>query len=212
MPFLREIDPAAGIRAGIWKITETADELLADIHLSESETTLYATFRNELRKRQWLACRALLKHLLAPFTINVSYSPNGKPYLDSGSHHISVSHAGEFAAAVCSETSSVGIDIEKIKDRVIRVKERFLQKNELESIIPGDHPDQLHIFWGGKEALFKLQGDHDVDFRNDIHIHPFDYFCNRNNKCKATLTIKSCDTDYMLYFQKIEDAMLVVAF
>ena len=136
MPFLREINPASGIRAGIWQINETADEMLTKIHLSISETVLYETFRHELRKRQWLAYRVLLKHLLNPLMTELFYDHNGKPYLDSGSHHISVSHAGEFAAAVCSEKVAVVIDIEKMKNRVERVKERFLQKNELESLAP----------------------------------------------------------------------------
>ncbi|MDP1622897.1 MAG: 4'-phosphopantetheinyl transferase superfamily protein [Bacteroidales bacterium] len=212
MPFLREINPAKGIRAGIWHITETTGELLADIQLSDSETNIYNTFRNELRKRQWLAYRAILKHFLAPLTTFLSYDHNGKPSLDSGSHHISVSHAGEFAAAVCSETVPVGIDIEKIKDRVNRVKERFLQHIEMETIPAEECLEQLYVYWGGKEALYKLNGKPDVDFRNDIYIHPFDYLCNTNQTCKATLTTSGNREDYTLSFQKIEDYMLVVAY
>ncbi|MCX6304888.1 MAG: 4'-phosphopantetheinyl transferase superfamily protein [Bacteroidetes bacterium] len=211
MPFLREISIAGGIRTGIWQITETPDELLALVHLSHSELSTYATFRNDLRKKQWLAYHALLNHLLAPLPANLSYDPNGKPLLDSGSHHISVSHAGEFAAAVCSEKNAVGIDIEKMKERVERVKDRFLQQSELESIGAEHRIEQLYVFWGGKEALYKLHGKPDVDFRNDIYIHPFDYLCNTNQQCKAAMTINEQNLEYTLFFEKIGDYMLVVA-
>jgi len=211
MPFFRELNPANGIRAGIWQITETADELLANISLSNSEAIFYAKFSHALRKRQWLASRLLLKHLLAPLTSGISYDLNGKPYLDSGSQYISVSHAGEFAAVVCSENFVVGVDIEKMKDRVERVKERFLQKTEIDSLIPENRLEQLYVFWGGKEAIYKLNGKPDLDFRNDIYIHPFDYLCNTNSKCKATMTINGFRNELTLCYYKIEDYMLVVA-
>jgi phosphopantetheinyl transferase len=212
MPFLREINPCDGIHAGLWNITETAEELLANVCLSSAESVLYRTFRHELRKKQWLAYRALLKHLLTPLTTNLTYDSNGKPYLDSGSHHISVSHAGDFAAAVYSKKSAVGIDIEKMKGRVERVKDRFLQKRELVSLTPESHLEQLYVFWGGKEALYKLHGKPGVDFRNDIYIHPFDYLCNTNSKCQASITFDRDQHDYSLFYQIIEEYMLVVAF
>jgi phosphopantetheinyl transferase len=212
MPFIQEINTANGVRVGIWQITETADELLDKIHLSDSETILYVSFRHELRKRQWLACRVLLKHLLSPLSAGLAYDPNGKPHLISGDHFISISHAGEFAAVVCSEFAAVGIDIEKLKDRVERVKERFLQKAELDSLSPSAPLEQLYVLWGGKEALYKLNGKPDLDFRNDIYVHPFDYLCNTNSRCKATITINGLYNDFTLFYCKIEDYMLVVAF
>jgi 4'-phosphopantetheinyl transferase len=212
MPLLQKINPAPGIHAGTWQITETAGELLSLIHLNNSETALYASFRHELRKKQWLAYRALLKQMLEPMPTNLSYDLNVKPFLDSGTHHISVSHAGDYAAVVYSEHAAVGIDIEKMKDRVERIKERFLQKDELDSLSPANRLEELYVFWGGKEALYKMHGKPGVDFRNDIHIHPFDYLCNTNQHCKATLSISGRAIDHTLFFQKIEDYMLVVAY
>jgi 4'-phosphopantetheinyl transferase len=212
MPFLREIIPSSGILAGIWHITETAEELLSFVQLTDSEKKQCHSFRNDLRKRQWLACRALLRHLLHPCSAEISYDVFGKPFLSSGTHHISVSHAGEFAAAICAEDIRVGIDIEKLRDRIERVKERFMVKGELESLDPESRLEHLYLHWCGKEALYKLNGKPELDFRNDIYIHPFDYLCNTNNRCKATLTIDGCQKDYNLYFQKTDEYMLVAAF
>ena len=212
MPFLREIIPGIGIRAGIWQITESAEELLSLVNLSSLETATYLSFGNQLRKRQWLAYRVLLTHLLAPLPSDIIYDAHGKPFLMSGSHSISVSHAGEFAAAVCRTQHPAGIDIEKIKDRVERVKDRFLQVKELNILTSENRLEQLYVYWSGKEALYKLHGKPDVDFRNDIYIHPFDYLCNTDQYTRATLTVGSLSKDYTLYFQKIGEYMLVVAY
>jgi len=211
MPFLREILPSRGIRAGIWHITETDAELLSLVILTEGEKLLYQSFRNNLRKKHWLACRALLRHLLDPVLPEISYDLNGKPFLISGSHHISVSHAGEFAAAVYAENGSVGIDIEQLKERIERVKERFMLEREIASVNPEHRLEHLYLYWCGKEALYKLHGKPDLDFRNDIHIHPFDYFCNTNHTGKATLTIDGCLADYDLYYEKLGEYMVAIA-
>jgi phosphopantetheinyl transferase len=212
MPFYREFNPDDGVRAGIWQITETAEELYHKIQLSSNESIIYDTFRHDLRKRHWLAYRLLLKHLLAPLNTGISYDAHGKPFLDSKSHHISVSHAGDFAAAVCSEKKMVGIDIEHIRDRIERVKDRFLQKSELDSLLPENRLEQLYVCWGGKEALYKLQGDPGIDFRNDIYIHPFDYLCNTNQYGRAALKFNGSVRSYSLWFEKVGDYMLVVAY
>ena len=77
MPFLREILPFCGIRTGIWNITETAAELLSFVQLTEYEKSMCQSFGHDLRKRQWLAYRALLKHLLFPDSSEISYDLNG---------------------------------------------------------------------------------------------------------------------------------------
>jgi phosphopantetheinyl transferase len=212
MPFIREIHLSDGIRAGIWHITEGSGELRSLVHLNESEQHLYDSFSHDLRKRHWLAYRALLQLLLAPHSSEVYYDDFGKPCLNSGSHYISVSHAGEYAAAVCSDKFPVGIDIEQLKDRIERVKERFMLPGELASISAQNRLEHLYIYWCGKEALYKLIGKPELDFRRDIHIHPFEYLCTTNRSCKATLTYNGIHQSYELFYEKTGNYMLVVAY
>lgn len=212
MPFFREINPLPGICAGIWHITETAEELQSLVHLTGAELTHLRSFRNDTRKKHWLACRALLWQLLAPYPATISYDEHNKPFLLSGSHHISLSHAGEYAAAVYSKISPVGIDIEQLKDRVERVKDRFMQASELNSIVPEKRIEQLYLHWCGKEALYKLYGKPELDFRNDIYIHPFDYLCNTNKTCQGTLILNGLPEEFRLFYEKMESYMLVVAY
>jgi phosphopantetheinyl transferase len=211
MPFFREIMPAAGIRAGTWHISETEQELLVLAGLSAADQDLVATFRNIQRKKHWLACRALLKHMLGDGFRGISYDPNGKPHLAPGHLQISISHAGEYAAAVCSEGSPVGIDIEQLKDRVEKVKERFMLPEEIGSLNPDCRLGHLYIFWCGREALYKLHGRPDLDFRDDIQIHPFDYLCNTINTGMATLKLDGREEQHSLHFEKLGDYMLAIA-
>ncbi|MEI6172196.1 MAG: 4'-phosphopantetheinyl transferase superfamily protein [Bacteroidota bacterium] len=212
MPFLREINPSNGITAGIWHITETSGELRSLVHLDKTEELLYASFSHELRKRHWLAYRVLLRELLAPHSSALYYDDHGKPCLTSGSHHISVSHAGDYAAAVYSEKFPVGIDIEQLKERIERVKERFMQEVELRSLSTQNRLEHLYVYWCGKEALYKLRGTPELDFRRDFHIHPFEYLCTTNQNCKATIGLNDIPQDYTLHYIKTGDYMLVVAY
>ncbi|MCK9421994.1 MAG: 4'-phosphopantetheinyl transferase superfamily protein [Bacteroidales bacterium] len=198
-------------RVGIWHITESADYLLSQMDPGREELDRYGEFSHDLRKRQWLAYHLVVKQLIVPLRAELRYDIHGKPFLISKSHQISVSHTGEYAAAICNRNSAVGIDIEKMKERVIRVKERFLNMAELEQLGSCSNLETLYIYWCGKEALYKLNGMPDVDLKNDIHIHAFDYLCHTNGTCYATMTTPGVRKKFMLNYRKFEDYMLVVA-
>ncbi len=198
-------------RIGLWHITESADELLKQIKLSDEEQIRYLKFSHNLRKRQWLAYHLILQELVNPLPVNLRYDIHGKPFLATGSHHISVSHAGSYATAVCNRFSVAGIDIEQMKERVSRVTARFLNSREQEQLGPDPDREVLYIYWCGKEALYKIYGKPDIDFQNDIYIHSFDYLCNTNGNCQATLKIPDGVKDFTLHYRKTEDYMMVVA-
>ena len=113
MPFSKEICLEDEVRVGIWHITETTEELLTGLALDSREEELFKTYSHPQRKKQWLAYRAVLRHLLPKSTpVNLRYDEHGKPSLTCAPGFISVSHAGDFAAAVYSDRVAVGIDIE----------------------------------------------------------------------------------------------------
>jgi len=198
-------------RIGLWHITEPAEELFGKINLSEEERIRYLKFSHDLRKRQWLAYHLVIQKLIAPLPANIRYDEYDKPFLATGSHYISVSHAGIYATAVCNRFSGTGIDIEQITGRVSRVADRFLNIREREELGPGRDRDVLYVYWCGKEALYKVHGKPDVDFQNDIHIHSFDYLCNTNGTCQATLYLPGGAKDFTLHYRKTDGYMMVVA-
>ena len=196
---------------GVWKITETSEDLKLQVELDKNDEKYFAEFRNEFRKKHWLSYRLILHELLKARTIKIIYNEYGKPFIPSFKGSFSVSHSGDFAAAVVSYKFAVGIDIEKIRDRIEKVSERFLNKEELDHAGNSNRREKLHVLWGTKESLYKLYGKPDVDFQKDIRIEPFDYFCTGEGSCLATMNTPDGLGFYSVFYRKIEDYMLVWA-
>ncbi|HZX61870.1 MAG TPA: hypothetical protein VFE66_01575, partial [Bacteroidales bacterium] len=75
--FNKEIDSQT--RLGLWKIEETSDALKEQVQLDPAEEDQYASFKSEVRKKQWLSYRILLKEMLSPDPPFLEYDTNGKP-------------------------------------------------------------------------------------------------------------------------------------
>lgn len=165
MPLVLFDSPFCNHSAFIWKIDEQIEELLPLALLSESEELKFLSFKNDRRKREWLAVRAGLNSHFNNKN-EVQYLASGKPFLDSNKQ-ISITHSGDYVAAKCGD-SKVGIDLEAISERVARVCHKFLNSSELN--IAKDDKYVLTIFWCVKEAVFKYCGHEGVDFANDINI------------------------------------------
>ena len=86
-------------------------------------------------------------------SVKIVYNPDGKPFLKGFSGEISFSHTQEYAAVILDCNQPVGIDIEKVKPRIEKVRSRFLDKDELEYI------DQLCCSVEGKETGSLAPGD-----------------------------------------------------
>jgi phosphopantetheinyl transferase len=153
---------------GVWKISESVEALRSAISLREGEEALYNLFVAESRKKQWLAYRLLVKKLLEPDEFPVEYDSSGKPFLAGSDFHISVTHTDDLAAVIISRHAKVGIDIERIRMRIEKVKDKFL--SEKEALLIGKERDleQLTLAWCAKEALYKLYGKRNLDFRENI--------------------------------------------
>lgn len=154
----------------IWKITESTEELRSAISLREGEEALYRSFVAESRKKQWLAYRILVRDLLKPEEFPVEYDSSGKPFLAGSDFHISVTHTDDLAAVIISRHAKVGIDIEKIRPRIEKVRDKFLSEEESSMIGKERALEQLTLAWCAKEALYKLYGRRNLDFRENIRI------------------------------------------
>ena len=227
MPLIFEkIMPAA--RLGIWHILENEPGLRVAARAVPEDIKIVDAYNNESRRKQWLACRALLAQLLQLSSVKVQYDQLGKPSLKGFTGHISLSHTADYAAVLVDENEPAGIDIEKLKPRIERVADRFLRKEELEHIRKlaerqlheqrtkavseqKYHPltELLYLYWCSKEALYKVYGSPLVDLKNDIHIRAFDYFCSSKTTFAARVNIPEGVEDHELQFEKIEDHMIV---
>jgi phosphopantetheinyl transferase len=210
MPCIREITVSPEVQAAVWHITESTEELLALVQPDQEDIKTYESFKNDQRKKQWLGSRALLAQMVAPLPVKIQYNVHGKPNLSNISTRISITHTSDYAAAAISESINVGIDIEHIKQRIERVKDRFLSVSEQSSLSPTPSLEELYYYWCSKEALYKLHGLPGVDFRNDIRIHPFDYLCTTNERGRGTLFLQGAVEDYSIYHTCLGELMVVV--
>lgn len=173
MPIYQKNNFSESIKVGVWKITETEEELINQLlKKGFDQRTIYQT-KNNQRLKQWLATRLLLSMFFDH--ANIIYNDLRKPFLDNH-WNISISHSNEFVAIILNKQNDCGIDIEKISEKVGRIKHKFLNQLDLENVIS---PKHLTIYWGAKEALYKYYGKKEVLFIENLFIEKFS-----ENRCQ----------------------------
>lgn len=155
-----------------WKITESVDQLLEILELNPDIIEEISHFTSEKRKLEYLAVRCALRTLTGKY-LPIKYLPGGMPYISDHSLQIGISHTGNYATIITHPSTPVAIDIERIGDRVTRVKHKFLHIEELQNIDMRSEKIHLTILWAAKETLYKIMGIESVDFINDLRIEPF---------------------------------------
>ena len=116
----------------------------------------------------------MLKYLFPDFPISlILIADTKKPYLENEVYHFSISHCGDFAAAIVSKTKRVGVDIEIPTEKVLRIAYKFLHPDEkiiCNYRLNGNEKDLLTILWSSKEAMFKWWGKGSVDFSEMLRV------------------------------------------
>lgn len=169
MPLIRTVQINKATKIGIWQIAE-------DENFFRRRVDLEPGVHHWHKRLQHLAARYLLTELFPGFPLNdIRILESGKPVLPGDPCHFSLSHCGDFAAAIVSRTERVGIDIEIFTSKTEKVAHKFLSPPELEFI---EHADGLPavnktVCWCAKEAVYKWYGNGGVDFREHILLQPF---------------------------------------
>lgn len=159
---------------GIWKIDEPESFFLEHVPLQRSITHPH-------KRLQHLAGRYLLKYFFPDFPYHeIIIADTRKPYLPYEQYHFSISHCGDYAAAIVSSTNRVGIDIEIPSEKVERIQHKFLSMKErltvdrlpttvngLRSTVDGQ---LLTLLWSAKESLFKWYSLGEVDFKDHMQL------------------------------------------
>ena len=172
MPLL-ETHTQSECRWGLWRIDETGLELLDGLERRDAYRDFLESVRAEGRRREWLAVRALLRAILG-YEPTVNYRPEGYPEVDGW--HVSFSHTRHYAAAICSRDTVVGIDIERFRPRIVGLRDRFLDRDEL-ALIGGPNTDdvrRLTVCWSAKEAAFKMLRLGSSDWLRGVRIVAYD--------------------------------------
>jgi phosphopantetheinyl transferase len=136
-----------------------------------------------------LACRAALAKLLGTNEIEITYSETGQPQIKG--HCISFSHTKNTVAVALADIP-VGIDIEELSPRILRLYSRFMSEEEMSACDLNNLQD-LYYYWCAKEAMYKWFAKKNLDFIEDLQVFKNE---NRGVVCKkSTLQLFSFQTD-----------------
>ena len=171
---IREVYP--GVSLGLWQMDESPEQLF-DLypHLLPYRSSLDDKYKNDGRKLEFLAIRALMYEMLRvngaskgllSHAGDFTHNGQGKPLFRG--YHVSISHTKGYAALILSKKSEVAVDIEYMRDRVERIASKFLRKDER-----ADSLDSKLVHWCAKETVFKLFSEENLLFE-EMRVKPFD--------------------------------------
>ena len=190
MGILKKIEENNCIIA-IWDMQESLEELMQQsIDISTPD------FYNEKREKEYLVSRLLLKEI-APKT-KITYNKYGAPGLENGKH-ISISHSKNLVAIIFSK-QKVGLDIEKISEKPLRLASKFITEDEHQNLTE----EKATLIWCVKEAIFKWHQKGNVDFKKDIKIKEFEIMEKGDISCtfkgeKIIVNYRKIDNQYLAY-------------
>lgn len=169
-------------RLGVWKIEETEE-------FFQSNVPQHRAVTHPHKRLQHLAGRYLLQYLFPGFPYElVQIADTKRPFLPNEEYHFSISHCGDYAAAIVSSRQRVGVDVELPAEKVGAIKEKFLSPAELEQLQDPADLYWLTVCWSAKEAVFKWYGEGKVDFKQHIQLgslhktpNAIDCFFEKNN-------------------------------
>lgn len=162
MPLIK-IEQVAHAVLGVWEATETEDFFLRNIPDTYMEGYEPQRF-SARRRKEFLASRWLLKKIVQDDALRIVADASGKLKDAAGKWHFSLSHSGNRVAAVASAAHTVGVDIEEIHPRILKVMHKFLNEQEKQAL--GATPElwRVTLCWSAKESIFKMIEEPGISF------------------------------------------------
>ncbi|KAF6003140.1 hypothetical protein F1559_004538 [Cyanidiococcus yangmingshanensis] len=157
----------------LWRLCWSGVQLPVN-WLSESERVYASQLRSWRRQREFCACRAAWRAVLARFYVPGGLSPaelalgtaaHGKPYLLNGCVSWNASHTKDWAVlAVTNAAYAIGCDVERL-DRRIRAPEALAKRlglmpssDGVGAPANGSLSRQVLAYWSEREAVAKALG------------------------------------------------------
>ena len=193
MPFIRKIKNSNCIIA-IWEMTESLTDLK-----KISENINFLEYKSDKRNKEFILTRLLIQNILPEAVL--TYNKYGAPEINTNDF-ISISHSNNLVVIAVSK-SKVGIDIEKIDDRAIKLASKFISNENIANL----SIKKATLIWCCKEAIYKWHQKGNLNFKDDIKIESFDVkesgeiFANFNDN-KLTLNYKEFNRHFLVYLCK----------
>ena len=172
MPLYKTIRVNDFTKVLVWKIDETLEDLTMGIKLTEQSKKRVEAMKSVLHQQGFMSIRQLLKQAGYADT-DVFYDAFGKPHLKD-KNYLSITHSFTFTAIIISKKKPVGIDVEKQRDKIVKIAHKFTPIEEYNTL--ANHEalvSKLTVVWGAKESLYKIYGKKKLRFLHHIYIEDF---------------------------------------
>ena len=172
MPLYKSIVINSQTNVKIWHINESLEQLKSNIQLKDESLNSLSRMKSEIHQKEFLSVRLLL-NLFGYSDYDLSYDDFGRPILKDG-YFISITHSSDYSAVAISK-SAIGIDIEKMRDKTLKIASKFIgfeanYLNEKSDFYLRD----LTIIWSVKEALYKFYSKPGISLKKQLLVIPFD--------------------------------------
>jgi phosphopantetheinyl transferase len=206
MPLFKTIIVNATTKVLIWKIEESYEELCSGITLTSNCKNRVEGMLSDLHRRGFMSVRHLLA--LEGYADNdLFYDDKGKPHLKDGKC-ISITHSYIFSGIIISD-SEVGIDIEKQRDKILKIANKFTPLKEYRTLANDEAViRKLTIVWGAKESLYKLYAKKGVSFLHHIDIKDFPFEAGEST---GDVIFNGTISTYKVHFFEMEGFTFVYA-
>lgn len=147
----------------IWKIEESEDFFYNDVNIKSN-------IKNDIKRIEHLTGRFLLKKIFPEINLShIVVSSTRKPILQCGRLNFSLSHSFPYVAAIIHPSTSVGIDIQTLREKIVNIKHKFLHPSEIKNFTLST--EILTLIWCAKEALYKMININGLEFKSDFLIY-----------------------------------------
>lgn len=208
MPLYKTITVNKSIRVYVWKIEESEHELAKSVELTPYCQKRMDGMKSEIHRRGFLSIRHLLREE-GYVDADLFYDEVGKPHLKNGKN-ISITHSNNFTGIIVSDDQEVGIDIEKQRDKILRIAHKFTPIEEYKTIANSAALiRKLTIVWGCKESLYKIYAEPGLSFLHHIDIK--DFSMADDEKTTGEIVYNGKTSRYHIPFSEFEGFTLVYA-
>ena len=206
MPLYKTITVDEQTKVFIWKLEESFEWLSRGIDLTKHCRQRVDGMKSEIHRRGFMSIR----HLMAEAGYkdhDLFYDELGKPHLNDNKY-ISITHSFNFTAIIVSD-KDVGIDIEKQRNKILKIANKFTPLDEYHTLANEDALiRKLTIVWGAKESVYKMLARPGVGFLQHINVTDFDFDDGRTT---THVRYNELDAWFDVNFLEFEDFTCVYA-
>jgi 4'-phosphopantetheinyl transferase EntD len=168
---------------------------------SKEDLEAIAEVKSDSRRAEILTTRALIRNTFGE-NVSLSHNADGSPRLIGCDLNISISHCKGIAIVASHPDKKIGVDIERWRNTLLKVKTKFLSQAEMDHY---SSAADLLVAWTSKEAIYKAADCPGLDFARDINL-PLNNIDN-----KAIVHIPDGDRQFSLFTTASSEFTLTLA-